>query len=81
MSAIQNLVLTQLRSEVGRLTLDETFSARATLNVKILEALDSATAAWGVQVTRVEVRDILPAESISGMAPPQPALVIGCDCG
>ncbi len=49
-AAIQNLVLTQLRSEIGKLTLDETFSARAKMNAVLLEELDSATDAWGVKV-------------------------------
>ncbi|KAK3267433.1 hypothetical protein CYMTET_24009 [Cymbomonas tetramitiformis] len=64
--ALTNLVLTQLRNEVGRLSLDETFSARGRLNSQLLKELDTATGAWGVKVTRVEVRDILPASSISG---------------
>lgn len=48
--AIQNLVLTQLRSEIGKLTLDETFSARQKMNAILLADLDAATDAWGVQV-------------------------------
>jgi len=63
-AAVQNLVLTQLRTEIGRLTLDDTFSARAALNQKLLAELDAATGAWGVKVMRVEVRDILPEASI-----------------
>jgi len=63
-SAIQNLVLTQLRSEIGKLTLDETFSARARINAVLLADLDRATEEWGVKVTRVEVRDIIPSKDI-----------------
>ena len=63
--AISNLVLTQLRNEIGRLTLDETFSVRAQLNARLLAELDQATDKWGIKVTRVEVRDILPASSIT----------------
>lgn len=62
--AIQNLVLTQLRSEIGKLTLDETFSARQRMNAVLLEELDRATDDWGVKVTRVEVRDIVPSKDI-----------------
>lgn len=62
--AIQNLVLTQLRSEIGKLTLDETFSARAKMNAVLLNDLDAATDDWGVKVTRVEVRDIIPSPDI-----------------
>lgn len=63
-AAIQNLVLTQLRSEIGKLSLDETFSARAKMNAILLEDLDAATTRWGVKVTRVEVRDIIPSPDI-----------------
>jgi len=62
--AIQNLVLTQLRSEIGKLTLDETFSAREGINRALLEELDVSTDAWGVKITRVEVRDIIPNKEI-----------------
>jgi len=58
--AIQNLVLTQLRAEIGKLTLDMTFSAREQINNLLLDELDIATNAWGVKITRVEVRDIIP---------------------
>ena len=59
-SAIENLVITQLRSEIGRLTLDETFTARQRINTALLELTKAATAAWGVEVTRVEVQSITP---------------------
>ena len=62
--AIQNLVLTQLRAEIGKLTLDMTFSAREQINSVLLRDLDVATEAWGVKITRVEVRDIIPNQEI-----------------
>jgi len=62
--AIQNLVLTQLRAEIGKLTLDETFSAREKVNQVLLDELDVATEPWGVKITRVEVRDIIPNQEI-----------------
>jgi regulator of protease activity HflC (stomatin/prohibitin superfamily) len=62
--AIQNLVLTQLRSEIGKLTLDATFSAREQINSVLLEELDVATEPWGVKITRIEVRDIIPNKDI-----------------
>ena len=62
--AIQNLVLTQLRSEIGKLTLDMTFSAREQINSVLLKDLDVATDPWGVMITRVEVRDIIPNKEI-----------------
>ena len=58
--AIQNLVLTQLRSEIGKLTLDATFSAREQINSVLLKDLDVATEPWGVKISRIEVRDIVP---------------------
>mmetsp|Transcript_24384 Transcript_24384/g.54543 ORF Transcript_24384/g.54543 Transcript_24384/m.54543 type:complete len:355 (+) Transcript_24384:235-1299(+) len=58
--AIQTLVLTQLRAEIGKLTLDMTFSAREQINNVLLEELDVATNPWGVKITRVEVQEIMP---------------------
>ena len=63
-SAMVNLVLTQIRSEVGKLELDETFTARAQINEILLRELDDATDPWGVKVTRVELRDIVPAKAV-----------------
>jgi regulator of protease activity HflC (stomatin/prohibitin superfamily) len=63
-SAMVNLVLTQIRSEVGKLELDETFTARAQINEILLRELDEATDPWGVKVTRVELRDIVPAKAV-----------------
>mmetsp|Transcript_40395 Transcript_40395/g.92723 ORF Transcript_40395/g.92723 Transcript_40395/m.92723 type:complete len:309 (+) Transcript_40395:177-1103(+) len=63
-TAIMNLVLTQLREEMGKLTLDETFSSRDRMNRNLLEDVNLATRAWGVEVTRVEVRDIEPSPDI-----------------
>jgi len=62
--ALQNLVLTSIRNEVGKLTLDETFCARGEMNTRLLSELNAATSAWGLRVSRVEVRDILPAPTI-----------------
>ncbi|NJL91509.1 MAG: SPFH/Band 7/PHB domain protein [Coleofasciculaceae cyanobacterium SM2_1_6] len=63
-AAMTNLVLTQIRSEVGKLELDETFTARAQLSTILLEELDESTDPWGVKVTRVELRDIIPAQAV-----------------
>jgi regulator of protease activity HflC (stomatin/prohibitin superfamily) len=62
--AITNLVLTQLRSEIGNLELDQTFTARNEINTSLLLDLDKATDPWGVKVTRVELRDILPTKEV-----------------
>ncbi|MBD1934141.1 MULTISPECIES: SPFH domain-containing protein [Cyanophyceae] len=63
-SAMVNLVLTQIRSEMGRLELDETFTARSQINEILLRDLDEATDPWGVKVTRVELRDIVPSKAV-----------------
>jgi regulator of protease activity HflC (stomatin/prohibitin superfamily) len=62
--AMVNLVLTQIRSEIGKLELDETFTARSQINEILLRELDEATDPWGVKVTRVELRDIVPARAV-----------------
>ncbi|MEM8641536.1 MAG: SPFH domain-containing protein [Cyanobacteria bacterium P01_G01_bin.54] len=62
--AMQNLVLTQIRSEMGKLELDETFTARSEINEALLRELDIATDPWGVKVLRVEVRDITPSKAV-----------------
>lgn len=63
-SAMVNLVLTQIRAEMGQLELDETFTARSQINEILLQDLDMATDPWGVKVTRVELRDIIPSKAV-----------------
>lgn len=63
-TAMQNLVLTQIRSEMGKLELDQTFTARSEINEYLLQELDIATDPWGVKVTRVELRDIIPSKAV-----------------
>ena len=62
--AMVNLVLTQIRSEMGKLELDQTFTARTEINEILLRELDIATDPWGVKVTRVELRDIMPSKAV-----------------
>jgi regulator of protease activity HflC (stomatin/prohibitin superfamily) len=62
--AIRNLVITTLRSEVGKMELQKTNSARSEIIRALLESLDEATEPWGVKVTRVEIQDIKPPKSI-----------------
>jgi regulator of protease activity HflC (stomatin/prohibitin superfamily) len=59
-----NLVLTQIRAEMGKLDLDQTFSTRSEVNEVLLRELDQATDPWGVKVTRVELRDIQPSKGV-----------------
>jgi len=63
-SAMVNLVLTQIRAEMGKLDLDQTFTTRAEVNETLLRELDQATDPWGVKVTRVEMRDIRPSKGV-----------------
>jgi regulator of protease activity HflC (stomatin/prohibitin superfamily) len=63
-SAMINLVLTQIRAEMGKLELDDTFTARSEINELLLRELDIATDPWGVKVTRVELRDIVPSKAV-----------------
>lgn len=63
-SAMTNLVMTQIRAEMGSLELDETFTARSEINEILLRELDTATDPWGVKVTRVELRDIIPSKAV-----------------
>ncbi|MGB3496286.1 MAG: SPFH domain-containing protein [Elainellaceae cyanobacterium] len=57
--ALKALVITSLRSLVGKMKLEETYSSRDEINKSLLQQLDEATATWGVKVTRVEVQNII----------------------
>ena len=59
-----NLAQTTMRSEVGKITLDDTFSERDKMNEAIVEELDKASNPWGVKVMRYEIEDIQPSEEI-----------------
>jgi len=63
-AAMVNLVLTQIRAEMGKLDLDQTFTTRSDVNELLLQDLDQATDPWGVKVTRVELRDIKPTKGV-----------------
>jgi regulator of protease activity HflC (stomatin/prohibitin superfamily) len=63
-AAMVNLVLTQIRAEMGKLDLDQTFTTRSEVNETLLKELDQATDPWGVKVTRVELRDIQPSKGV-----------------
>ena len=62
--AISQLAQTTLRSEIGKLDLDDSLSSRDQLNSVLLSALDNAAGGWGVKVTRVEISDISVPEEV-----------------
>ena len=62
--ASAQLAQTTMRSVMGKLELDKTFEERETINSAIVEAVDKASDPWGVKVTRYEVKNILPPQSI-----------------
>jgi regulator of protease activity HflC (stomatin/prohibitin superfamily) len=63
-SAIINITMTNIRTAIGTLDLDETLSHRDQINDRLLRVLDSATEAWGTKVTRVELKDVRPPEDV-----------------
>ena len=63
--ALSKLAQTNLRNLVGDMSLDETLGSRERINASLRTTLDEATDKWGVKVTRVEVKEILPPSDIT----------------
>ena len=63
-NALENLTATTLRNIVGELELDGTLTSRDTINMRMTSILDEATDQWGIKVTRVELKNIIPPAEI-----------------
>ncbi len=64
MMAMENLTATTLRNIIGDLELDQTLTSRDLINTNMRSILDEATDPWGIKVTRVELKNILPPQDI-----------------